>query len=117
MAGVIGAPERDEMSTATAKHDAPSIGREGVYLDKRAGQYVSQLGFWLNAKGQRARALQYLGADPEQTTLKHVGIVAEWKRTKGNWPAFRDLIWPGLPESIRDAADLALPVWIKPEWI
>jgi hypothetical protein len=106
------------MSTATTtKRSATDLGREGVYFDKRAGQYCSRLGFWLNAKGERARALQYLGSDPEAATVKHVGIVAEWKRTKENWAAYRDVIRPGLPEAIRDVADLALPVWIKAEWL
>ncbi len=104
--------------------DQPSISREGVYLDKRARQYVSRLGSWLNAEGRRARALQYLGSDPEQATVKHVGIVAEWKWTKANWNkpvvagamTLAEFVREGLPDDIRDTAELDLPVWVKPEW-
>lgn len=101
-------------SSAGSSH---SLGRRGVYFDKRAGQFVSRVGFWLNNAGQRKRALQYLGAEPEEATIKHIGLVARWNNIKANWLALRDLIRPGLPEAIRATADLALPVWIRDEWI
>jgi integrase len=104
------------MTTPQLTDNSTDIGREGVYLHKGSKQFVSRLGFELNPAGNRVRAFQYLGHDPEQATVKHVRIVALWKWTKSTWPSIRDIIRSGLPITYRETADLTLPVWVRDEW-
>ena len=41
----------------------------------------------------------------------------EWEKLEGRWPELGDTIRPGLPEGIRDIADLSKPVWLQTAWI
>lgn len=99
------------------------IDRKGVSFDRRAKQFTCRVGYSLDRDGKRVRCFQYLGDDPEQATAKHIELLKEWKWTKANWqePVFdgitvKDFTRTGLPESIRDKAELDMPVFVKPEW-
>lgn len=104
------------MSPAPGKPTKPSLGREGTYYHEPTRQFCSRLGFDLNRDGKRVRASQNLGTDPDQATIRHIQLTNEWRWTKENWGEIRDMIRLGLPDEIRDKAEIDLPVWIKPAW-
>ena len=54
--------------------------------------------------------LAAVSAPPLHTaTIKHIELVHEWNWTKAEWPRIKNVIRYGLPESIRDTAELDLP--------
>lgn len=89
--------------------------RKGINADQRAGQYVCKVGFHLSAKGERVRQTQYLTANADEATLRHIRLQQQWGALESNWSILADMIRPGLPEHLRNA-DFSKPVWLKEEW-
>ena len=73
--------------------------------------YVSS-GLRFNAKAERVRDFQYLGAHPDDATVKHItlGKQSVGSRLQPLWPTLVGTIRAGLPEGLKDA-DLSKPVW------
>ena len=71
--------------------------------------YVSS-GLRFNAKAERVRDFQYLGAHPDDATVKHITLGKQWEADCNRWPALAGTIRAGLPEGLKDA-DLSKPVW------
>ena len=105
---------------------SPSLGRGGAYFHEATNQFRSRVGFALDVNGKRVRASQNLGTpgQADQATIRHIALVSEWSWTKTNWnetvtaggPTLAEVVRAGLPDEIRDKAELSLPVWVKPEW-
>lgn len=62
----------------------PEHPRKGIFVDQRARQYASRVGYDLRDK-QRVRSFQYLGKDADEATLQHIQLEREWETTKANW--------------------------------
>jgi integrase len=56
-------------------------------------------------KGQR------LGADPDSAIVRHAQLQERWKTLPTNWEKTSEVVRHGLPETIRETADLSKPVW------
>ncbi len=95
-----------------------SLGRSGTYYQEPTDEFCSRIGFCLNAAGRRVRASQNLGTpdNADAATIKHIALSEEWRWLKAEWPRIQKFIRHGLPDYIRDVAELDFPVWIKPEW-
>lgn len=96
----------------------PSLGRSGTYYHEPTNQFCSRIGFCLNAAGRRVRASQNLGTpdNANAATIKHIALCEEWQWIKAEWPRIQRVLRHGLPDYMRDVAELDLPVWIKEEW-
>jgi len=97
--------------------------RSGIFWHKGAGQYASTIGYRLNAAGKRVRATQYLGEAAEGAEARHADLQKIWAHTKRTWAipyatdmTFAAFLRHGLPDAIREIAQLSLPVEFSSEW-
>jgi hypothetical protein len=107
-------------STSGSKNHVPGAAlRKGIFWDKHAGQFACRIGYKLDEQtGQRVRDVVYrLGSNENAAIIGHANRAGLWEHIVGDWPHYRDTIRPGLPEAIRESADLSKPVWIAKEWL
>lgn len=95
---------------------AHSLNRKGVSWDTRAKQFTCRVGYRFNEVGARVRDFQYLTADPDDATIRHITLGKRWEADCNRWPALVQVIRLGLPDPLK-SADLSKPVWIKEEWL
>src|SRR5688572_27570064 len=103
-------------ATSTDNPTVPTLDRKGVSWDARARQFTCRVGYRFNAKGDRTRDFQYLTADPDDATVKHITLCKQWEADCNRWPGLVEVIRAGLPEALK-GADLTKPIWIKEEWL
>ncbi len=96
-------------ATSTQYPISLSLNRKGVSWDARAGQFTCRVGYRFSERGARVRDFQYLTADSDEATLRHITLMKRWGADCDRWPTRVNVIRLGLPDYLK-AADLSKPV-------